>query len=65
MPAPLERVPQLPEVVDFTVEDDSDVASLVENGLMSARKVNNAEAAHPERYGWCRKKPLVIRAAMH
>ena len=64
MPAPFQRLAQLPEVVDFTVENNGDIACFVEYGLVSTRKVNDAEAAHPERRGRSHQEPVFVRAAM-
>ena len=64
VPASFERLAQLPEVVDFTVEDNSDIACFVEYGLVSAGKVNDAEAAHSQRRGWSDEEPVFVRAAM-
>ncbi len=49
VPAAFQRLAQLLEVIDFTVVNNRDIAGFVEYGLMSTRKVNNAEAAHPKR----------------
>ena len=64
MPAPFERLAQLREVVDFTVENNRDISCFVEYGLVSTRQVNDAEAAHPERRGRSHQDPVFIRAAM-
>src|SRR5580692_7646097 len=62
--APLERAAQLPEIVDFAVENDRDVFRFVENGLAPAGKVNDAEAAHAERRRGSNQNAVLIRAAM-
>src|ERR1019366_579410 len=64
MPASFECSAQLTEVVNLAVENDRDVACFVEYGLVAAGKVNNAEAAHPERRGWSDEQPVLVRAAM-
>jgi hypothetical protein len=64
MPAPFKRLAQLPEVVDFTVEDNSDIACFVEYGLVPPGKINDAEAAHSERRGWSNEEPVFVRATM-
>ena len=44
-----ERFAELPEIVDFAVENDSNRACFVEYGLVPPGKVNDAEAAHSQR----------------
>src|SRR5574341_271466 len=48
MPPCQQLVPQLDVVVDLAVAHDSDLACLVEDGLMSASQVDDAESAHGE-----------------
>jgi hypothetical protein len=59
-----QTAPQLPEIVDFTVEDDRDASGFIENWLVTAAEVNDAEPAHPERYRAIDKQALVVGAAM-
>ena len=64
MAALFERLAQLLEVVDLAVENNRDVPGFVEDGLVSARKVNDAEAAHSERRRRRHQNSVFIRAAM-
>ena len=64
MPAPFERLAQLREIVNFSVENNRDISRFVEYRLVSARQVNDAEAAHPERRRRSHQDPVFIRAAM-
>ena len=60
----LEGLAQLPEVVDFTVENDSDISGFIEYGLVAAGKVNDAEAAHSQRRRRGNQEAVFVRAAM-
>jgi hypothetical protein len=62
--ASFQRAAQLPEIVDLTVEDDGDVPRFVEDGLVSAGKVNDAQAAQTKRHGGSDEQPIFVRAAM-
>ena len=64
VPAPFERLAQLLEIVDFAVENNRDIARFVEYRLVSARQVNDAEAAHPQRRRRSHQEPVFVRAAM-
>jgi len=65
VPAGFEVPPQLLEVVDLAVLDDGDGAVLVEHGLMTARHVDDREAAHAHREGAVDQEALVVRSAVH
>jgi len=62
--AGLESAAQLPEIVDFSVKDDGDVACFIEHGLVAAGKVDNTEAAHPKRGRGSDEQSIIIRATM-
>jgi len=64
MAAGFERPAQLPEIIYLAVEDDGDVAALVEDGLAASGKINDAEAAHPDGGARHGKQPIFVRAAM-
>src|SRR5437016_2023867 len=64
VPARLERAPELLEVVDLTVEDDSKSVVFVKQGLMSALEVDNAEAPHAESNRTIHKDPFVVGPAV-
>src|ERR1700716_551248 len=64
MAASLQRAAQLPEIVNLSVEDYCYVACFVEYGLMTAGKINNAEAPHPQRHRGSDKQAIFIWATM-
>src|SRR5215469_8157662 len=64
MPAPLELASQLGEVIDFSIEDGPNRAVFVENRLMSAGNVDDAEAPHSQAGILLREDAFVVRAAM-
>ena len=51
-------------VVDLPVEDDDFGAVLVENRLLAAAQVDDAQTAHPEANGPVHVEPLVVWAAV-
>src|SRR5882672_2189646 len=62
--APFERAAQLLVIVNLAVEDDRDVVCFVEEGLVAAGKVNDAEAADSKRHGGSDEQSIFIRATM-
>jgi hypothetical protein len=66
-----ERVPVLqaaanfPEVIDFAVKDEGDIAGFVRERLISGLKVNDAESADGQRYVGQFELAVAVRAAMH
>ncbi len=60
----LEVRSQVAVVVDLAVEDDDALAGLVEDGLPSAREVDDAQAAHPEGDGTLEVHAVLVRAAV-
>jgi len=44
-----QQLPELPVVVDFSVEDGEDGAVLVADWLIASLQIDDAEAAHPQR----------------
>src|ERR1700674_2915126 len=61
MPAPLEFRAKLRKVVDFAVKDDPRTPVLVEHRLVTAGKINDAEAPHPETRAILNEDAFVIR----
>src|SRR5258705_6469069 len=55
---------ELPVVVDLAIEDDPDAAVLVADGLVAAREVDDAEAAHPHAEGTGQVASSAVRAAV-
>ena len=64
VPEAFEALAQLPEIIDFTVEDNSNIADFVENGLVAAGKIDDAEAAHPQRRGRRDQESVFVRPSM-
>ena len=64
MPAPVQRLVQKAKIVDLTVVNNGDVSSVDEYGHPPPGKVNDAEAAHPERRRRRHQDPILVRAAM-
>jgi hypothetical protein len=62
--ASFQRATQLLVIVDLAVEDNGDVVGFVEDGLVTAGKVNDTEAAHSESHGGSDEQPIFVRAAM-
>src|SRR6266566_4701276 len=56
---------QFREVVDFAVKNHPYATVLVVNGLLPAREVNDAEAAHAEADISCHVRALFIGTAVH
>jgi hypothetical protein len=53
------------EVVDLAIEDDPDGTVFIEDGLMTAGNVDNAEAGHAEAGTILREDALIVGAAMN
>src|SRR6185436_3330538 len=60
----LELALQLAEVVDLAVGDDLDVAGLVEDWLLAARKIDDGQPSHTEADSRQRDAALFVGAAM-
>src|SRR6267378_3508597 len=52
------------EIVDLTIEDNSDGAVFTGDGLLSSRDVDNRKPAHPQRDAILYQNALIIGAAM-
>src|SRR5947209_10837695 len=57
--------PQIGEVVDFSIEDDENSTVFVENRLVTARQVNDAEPPHAQAHAIFDKNAFVVWPAMH
>ena len=55
---------QLPVVVDLAVEDDDLGAIFVEDRLLAAAQIDDAETSHAESDGTLDEDPLVVRTPM-
>src|SRR5215467_13391011 len=64
MPAGAKFVAQLEEVINFSIENDPDAFIFVRNWLMPGRKVDDAEAAHPEPDGSIDVIAFIVRSTM-
>src|SRR5579884_1047089 len=56
---------QLPEVVDFAIEDDPHRAILIPDRLTARVEVDDAEPPHSQAHAAAKIKTFVIRSAMH
>ena len=56
---------QFAEIVNFAVVDDGKRTGFVPDGLRTAGKINDAEAARASDYGWGDENSLFIGAAMN
>jgi predicted amidohydrolase len=64
MSAALETSAEFGKIVDFAIEDDPRVAILIEDGLVAAAQVNDAEAAHAQTRAIRDEDAFIIRAAV-
>src|SRR5205085_1985905 len=56
---------QLGKIVNLAVENNPNAFVFVENGLMPAGKINDAETAHAQAHAVFDENAFVIRTAMH
>ena len=67
-PQSVQRVAQIPVVIQLAVENYRDVASFIPNGLVAAGQVDNAQPPHPQSQSWrarfVHQKAFAIRPAM-
>jgi hypothetical protein len=52
-------------IVDFTVEDDPDVARLITERLVTGLNIDDAEAAHGQADVVFDKKAIIVGTAVH
>jgi hypothetical protein len=62
--ARFERRAQLAEIINFTVEDNTDITGFVEDRLVSAGKIDNAETAHAKGNRRSDEDAVFVRTAM-
>ena len=65
MTAAFEFGPKLGKVIDFTVKHHPDRPVFIEDGLMAAGNVNNAEAAHTQSGTVLNEDSLIVRTTMN
>ena len=65
IPALFQFAAQFQVIVDLAVEDDDGVAILGNDGLISARNVDNLQARRAQRDGFGLKDALLVRTAMN
>jgi hypothetical protein len=73
MPTPDQIRTEFAEIVDLTVEDDTEgavastalSAGFVQHGLTPAREIDDGEAPHPEAYARRNPNSLIVRSAVN